>query len=509
MANWIQRKPVVWAALLLLPPAGLLLVFAGKEIRGLARAAAVAAGLFFALLHLVFFWGLRFQMDGTGMWPVPYFDRREAHYAEIERRAEKDRREAAVEPAVSPAAQEPTPTAAPQPAAEPAAPPLGPAPWPGFYGPNRDGIYTGPIQTAWPEKGLPEVWRRPVGGGYASMIVADGKVYTIEQRRDEEALAAYSLASGRELWTSRWKASFKEAMGGDGPRATPAWDEGRVYALGAEGEFRCVDGRTGAVLWRKNILEDNGTSNLQWGMAASPLVVDNLVVVAPGGPGGRSVVAYDKKTGERVWGALDDKAAYTAPVLATLGGRRQIVVVTALRAAGLAVEDGTLLWEFPWRTEYDVNSALPIVVDGKRLILTAGYGHGAAMVEIEQQGGRFSARQAWASQAMKCKFNNAVLHGGVVYGLDEGILVAMDAETGQRKWKGGRYGYGQLLLAGGHLVVLTETGDVVLVRATPERHEELAKFSALEGKTWNVPALAGGLLLVRNTTDMACYRIAP
>jgi outer membrane protein assembly factor BamB len=505
MTRWLHRKPVVWVALLLFPPLGILLLFTGGEIRGFSRATATAAGLFFALLHLIFFWGLRFQPDGTGIWPMPYFDRRNSHYAEIERRAEQDRAVIAKE---EPAAAQPVPPA-PAAAATPEAVKLATAPWPGFYGPARDGRYAGTILTAWPARGLPEVWKRPVGGGYASMIVADGKVFTIEQRRDQEALAAYTFASGREVWTSAWKASFKESMGGDGPRATPAWDEGRVYVLGAEGEFRCVDGRTGAVIWRRNILEDNGASNLQWGMAASPLIVDDMVVVAPGGSGGRSIVAYDKKTGERIWGALDDRGAYTAPMLAKLAGKRQIVAVTAVRAVGLNVEDGKLLWEFPWRTEYDVNSALPIVVDDRRLILTAGYGHGAALVEITAQGETMSARQVWASQAMKCKFNNAVLHQGVVYGLDEGILAAMDVETGQRKWKGGRYGYGQLLLAGEHLVVSTETGDVALVRATPERHEEIAKFSAIEGKTWNVPAIADGFLLVRNTTEMACYRIAP
>jgi outer membrane protein assembly factor BamB len=170
---------------------------------------------------------------------------------------------------------------------------------------------------------------------------------------------------------------------------------------------------------------------------------------------------------------------------------------------GLTPDGAKILWEHPWKTEYDTNSALPLVAGPNRLILTAGYDHGAAMLEISAQG----ARAVWTSRAMKCKFNNAVLHEGVVYGLDEGILAAMDASTGQKRWKGGRYGYGQLLLAGDHLVVLTESGEVALVKASPERHEEIAKFSAIDGKTWNVPAMAEGLLLVRNTTEMACFRV--
>jgi len=453
----------------------------------LGAVAVAAAGIGVGMA----FFGLRFQTDGTGMRPMPYVDRSAERMAEIEKRSAEDRKVAPVQEAAEPA------TVA-------AAAPDMSAPWPAFYGAGRDGEYRqGAILTAWPANGLHEIWRRPVGGGYASMSVAQGRIYTIEQRRDEEVASAYALATGREVWTSRWKAHFQESMGGDGPRATPTWDDGRVYVLGAAGEFRCLDAATGAVIWRKDILEDNGAQNLQWGMAASPLVVDNLVIVMPGGGAGKSVVAYDKKSGARVWGALDDQSAYTAPVLATLAGKRQIVAVTATRAVGLGVDDGKLLWEFPWRTEYDINSALPVVVDDAHLILTAGYGHGAALVEI----GGGGAREVWKSQAMKSKFNNVALYRGVVYGLDEGILAAMDAATGQRKWKGGRYGYGQLLRAGDHLVVLTETGEIALVKASPERHEEVAKFQAIEGKTWNVPAMADGRLIVRNTTEMACYQI--
>jgi outer membrane protein assembly factor BamB len=388
--------------------------------------------------------------------------------------------------------------------------PRAPAPWPAFYGPNQDGHYTEtPILTTWPGKGLKEEWRRPVGGGYASMVVAEGLVFTIEQRRAEEVAAAYDFATGRQRWSSSWAGDFREAMGGPGPRATPTYDDGRLYVLGAEGEFRCLDARSGKLLWRKNILEDNGAANIQWAMSAAPLVVDGKVIVLPGGPNGRSIVAYDKVTGARVWSVLDDKAAYASPVVLTLDGERQIVALTTERAVGLAIADGRLLWETPWKTSYDVNSAMPIQTAPNQFILSSGYGTGAKLVEIARDGDRFSARDLWASQAMKAKFNNFVLHDGVIYGLDDGILAAMDVATGKRLWKGGRYGFGQLLLAQGHLIVTTEQGEVVLVRANPAKLEEVARFGALDGKTWNVPALAEGRLLVRNTTEMACYRIAP
>ncbi len=220
--------------------------------------------------------------------------------------------------------------------------------WTDFRGPNRDGRYTAtPIRTTWPREGLRRLWKQPVGGGYASFVVADGRAFTIEQRRNEEVVAAYDIQTGRELWTNGWTANFEESMGGDGPRATPTWHEGRLYALGAEGELRVLDASKGTLVWRRNILTDNRADNLSWGMSASPLIVDDKVIVLPGGTRGSSVVAYNKLTGAPIWKALNDEASYTSPMLATIAGVRQILVVTAARATGLTVENGTLLWEYP------------------------------------------------------------------------------------------------------------------------------------------------------------------
>ena len=227
----------------------------------------------------------------------------------------------------------------------------------------------------------------------------------------------------------------------------------------------------------------------------------------PGGTSGKSVVAYDKLTGARRWGAMNDQASYTSPMLVNLAGRRQVLVVTARRAAGLAPEDGAVLWEHSWPTSMGINVAQPLVVGANRFVLTAGYGHGAALVEVSGAGGAMSARALWESKEIKTKFNSAVYHEGHVYGLDEGILACVDAATGERRWKGGRYGYGQVLLASGHLIVTTEEGEVVIVRASPEAHAEVARFKAVEGKTWNVPAIADGRLLVRNATEMACFKL--
>ena len=463
-------------------------------------AAVFVSGL--VVVYLMRFHGLRIERDGSGIWPIFSFYKPEQHMAEIERN-----REPVVPAAVPPAAPTPEATTKVEAAAVKEVPTEKKPYWTDFRGPRRDGRYEEmPIQVDWPAGGPPRLWRKPIGEGYASFVFANGKAFTIEQRRDQEVAAAYDLATGREVWSHGWTAHFKESMGGDGPRATPTWHDDRIYALGAQGELRCLDAETGRSIWSKNILRENGVENLEWGMSASPLIVDDTIVVLPGGSAGRSVVAYNKLTGAPVWKALDDKTSYSSPMLVTLAGERQILVLTGRRAVGLS-PGGKLLWEYPWRTEYDINASQPVMVGGDRFVLSSGYGHGAALVRITKTGNEFRAATVWENTRMKNKFSSSVLHDGHIYGLDEAILACVNVETGDLKWKGGRYGYGQVILAGGHVIVAAENGDVALVRATPERHEEIVRFSALEGKTWNHPAISDGILLVRNGNEMSAFRL--
>jgi outer membrane protein assembly factor BamB len=455
--------------------------------------------------------GLRVVLYGGGTPHLEFVESESERAARVARDREAQRVRAKAAPAPAPIA--PTTPAAPEPEPVPgdkatAASPAAPAPyWTDFRGPNRDGHYRErPILTQWPADGLKPIWKQPVGGGYASFVIAGGRAFTIEQRGPQEVVAAYDVATGRELWTSAWTATFHESMGGTGPRATPAWAEGRVYSLGGLGELRCLDAATGTLVWRTNILEDSGATNLTWGMAATPLVVDDTVVVLPGGPNGQSVAAYDRRTGKRAWSALNDQQSYSSPMLVTLGGVRQILVFSAARVMGLTPDRGDVLWEYPWKTDYDVNAGQPIVIGDNRVFVSSGYGGGAAVVELTRQdSGKFQVREVWRNIRMKNQFTSSVLHEGFIYGLDESILACLDSATGEVKWKGGRYGYGQVLLASGHLIVLGEDGDLVLVRATPDRHQELARFPALAGKTWNHPAMTDGILLVRNINEMAAF----
>jgi outer membrane protein assembly factor BamB len=469
-----------------------------KLVRGfvfLILGLAVAGGLLYAA-------GLRVVFYGGGDIGFAFLQSASQQAAEIEKHREAQRAQASPAPAAQPETQLAAPAAAsviakPTPAAATPS-----SHWTNFRGPNRDGHYRQqPVRTDW-DSGLTPRWKQPVGGGYGSFVIADGRAFTIEQRGDRELAAAYDVKTGRELWTSAWDAQFQGSPGGGGPRATPTWDDGRVFVLGAMGEFRAIDAATGRTLWRTNILADAGATNTDHGTSASPLIVGHTVVVLPGGGNGQSVVAYDRESGKRAWSALDDRSAYSSPMLVTLAGVRQILAHTETRLVGLSPENGTLLWEFPWRTPN--TSAQPLITAPGRVFISAETD--AAMLELATAAdGQLTARELWRTTRMNNKFTSPVLHDGFIYGLDEAILACIDASTGELKWKGGRYGYGQVMLASGQLIVLTEEGELALVRADPNSHQEIARFPAIEGKTWNHPAMSDGILLIRNAEEMAAF----
>jgi outer membrane protein assembly factor BamB len=374
--------------------------------------------------------------------------------------------------------------------------------WSGFRGSRRDGHYNaGPIRTDW--KGLQPLWTQPVGRGHASVVAAIGHAFTIEQRGAQEVAVAYDVLTGRELWSSGWNAVFiPDTGGGPGPRATPAFHDGTLFVLGATGELRALDASNGHLRWRTNILD----GNQGLGIAASPLIVGNTAVTIPGGGAGKAIVAYDRASGRIAWSAFDDESTHVSPTRVSLAGVDQIVAVLANRVVGLSTDRGNLLWESAWPGEGGQHSAQPVIIGDNRMFLSSGLGIQGLALEITRDGDRLTARELWRTNRMKNNITSSVYYDGFIYGLDLGILACIDAATGELKWKGGRYGNGQTLLASGHLVITTEEGEVVLVRATPEGHQEIARSKAVDGgPTLNHPALVDGILLVRNGAQMAAF----
>jgi outer membrane protein assembly factor BamB len=375
--------------------------------------------------------------------------------------------------------------------------------FPQFLGPTRNGIVAGPaLAVDWSSHAPELLWRIPVGEGYAGFAIDAARAICLEQRDANEAIVCYDVLTGATLWIDEATARYDNPIGGIGPRTTPTISGQRVFALGATGRLRCLDLATGKPLWQRDIL--SGHKAPDWGVAGSPLVLDELVVVHPGGAG-HSLAAYRADTGEPVWAGGDARAGYSSPQLVTLLGEPQFLIFNDGGVAGHAKVDGHLLWSYPW-THAAQHISDPRVVASNRFVVSGGYGSGTDLVELSHdEQGIWKAARVWHSQRLKSKFGSLVAHDGFLYGLDDGRLTCLDLETGEPRWKGERVGHGQLLLARDLLLVTAEDGNVLLFEARPDSAHELGRFAALSGKMWNPPALAPPLLIVRTEHEAACY----
>jgi outer membrane protein assembly factor BamB len=376
------------------------------------------------------------------------------------------------------------------------------ADWPGFRGPARDSsIRDVRIETDWSRKPPVALWRRPIGPGWSSFAVDGGLVFTQEQRGDDELVASYNLTTGEPVWTHRDAARFFESNAGAGPRATPTLGHGRVYTFGATGILNALAAGDGAVVWSRNVTSDNGPKVPYWGFSSSPLVVDDLVIVAAAG----QLLAYDAATGEPRWSGPAGEG-YSSPHLVTIDGVAQVLLMSGAGATSVAPADGKVLWEHRWSGSPIVQPA--VTADGDVLIV-ASAGSGTRRLAVAHGPGGWTASERWTSLGLKPYFNDFVVHDGHAFGFDGRILACIDLEDGARKWKGGRYGNGQLVVLHDQdlLLVLSEEGELALVRATADQFTELARLPVIQGKTWNHPVLAGDVLLVRNGEEMAALRL--
>ncbi|NUQ61232.1 MAG: PQQ-like beta-propeller repeat protein [Pirellulales bacterium] len=397
-----------------------------------------------------------------------------------------------------------------------------PLDFPQFLGPGRNAsVDHVELARDWATRPARLVWKREIGAGWSAFSAVNGFAVTMEQRGELEMVTCYRIDTGELEWAHATAARYDAISGGVGPRSTPTIHEGLVYALGATGHLLCLDGATGKCRWRKNLLKEYGVSpeeesaTLPWARSNSPLIADDLVIVPAGGPKqGRkvSLAAYNKQTGDLVWEGGNRQISYSSPALATLAGVRQILSVNEDSASAHDVTTGRVLWEHPWpaHSNADPNVSQPVAVGGDRVLLSKGYGQGAALLQIGRSAdGAFTVQTLWKNpKVLRTKFANVAVRDGYAYGLSDGILECVDLQTGQRIWKDGRYRHGQILGVAGLVLVLAESGEVVLVEASPERpNRVLGRFQAIEGMTWNNIALYGPYLLVRNAEQAACYEL--
>ena len=381
------------------------------------------------------------------------------------------------------------------------------AAWPGFRGPGRNGVVPGvSIDTDWSRSRPVELWRRPIGPGISSFAVHGDRLYTQEQRGDHEIVACYSATTGELVWRHLDATRFWDSHVGAGPHSTPTLSDGRIYTFGATGFLNALDAGNGAVVWSRNVASDLDRKVPYWGFSSSPLVVDDSIIVAAAG----QLVAYDLGTGDRRWSGPAGGFGHSSPHLLTIDGVTQVLLLSGAGATSVAPGDGTLLWKHPWPGTSYVQPAL--IADGDILLSAADEagGVGIRRIAVARGNGGWTAEERWTSARLKPYFSDFVVHDGHAYGFDGRILASIDVEDGERNWKGGRYGNGQLVLLPDQdmLLVVSERGELALVDATPDGFTERARFAALDGKTWNHPVLVDDLLLVRNGEEMAAFRLA-
>ncbi|MEM9281978.1 MAG: PQQ-binding-like beta-propeller repeat protein, partial [Verrucomicrobiota bacterium] len=381
-------------------------------------------------------------------------------------------------------------------------------------GPNRNGTWENPtFSTDWNNTPPELIWRRPIGGGWSGFSVVDGRAYTHEQDGDTECVSCLDLFTGETLWQHRDEgvrlllAKPDATMGGDGPRSTPTFHNGRVYALGATGIINCLKAENGNLIWSRNIIEDFGGEWQDWGQANSPLVIpEHEILVVPGSKvGGVSLAAFRLDDGETAWTYEGSGATYSSPRIVEMDGVSILLSINAKNVTGHEPETGEVLWEYDWVSNYP-RSGQPQRVGDQQLLFTGSYGMGSPLVEVTRSGDTWAVEEIWKSNRLKTKFSTAVIHENLAVGLDEGRIAAIDLEDGSIVWKGEKYGFGQNLKFGNYLLVQVEKGPVAIGRITSEGFEETGRIEdALSSMTWNPPTVAGRFLLVRNDKEAVCY----
>jgi outer membrane protein assembly factor BamB len=391
--------------------------------------------------------------------------------------------------------------------------------WTQFRGPNHDGISPETILTTWPAAGLREVWKYPMKDGFSGITIGGGKAFTLVERdvdgAGQEVCVALDANSGNELWAAPLGIAKYDGGGdhgapgndgGDGPRSTPSYDNGKVYTYSSRMVLKCLDASNGQQIWACDVLKEHAGHNIHWESAASPLIEGNLVFVAGGGPG-EALLAFDKNDGHVVWKGQDDLMTQSSPMAATILGERQVVFFTQKGLVSVVPETGAVLWRFPFK--FSTATAISPVVCGDIVYCSAAYGVGSSACKVTRTDTGFAATEIWHQPAkvLASHWSTPVYSDGYLYGISgqapfgTAPLVCVDVASGRVMWSQPGFGTGGCTLVGGNVLVLSDAGDLVLVKATPASYQEMARSHVLAGKCWNSATVSNGRIYARSTRE--------
>ena len=388
--------------------------------------------------------------------------------------------------------------------------------WTSFLGNQRNGISdeTG-LNVNWNEHKPSVLWRESLGGGYSSMVIVDGKLWTMATHLNNDYIICLDTLSGKKLWSTRAAPTYLDHQRqARGPRSTPTWHAGKLYCLLPAGDLLCLTANTGRILWKVNIFDLSGAPRQEqktiyyWGMSASPLVEGDLVIVQPGGSTNNSVIAIHKNTGKLVWAAGNDPPGYASPIMIEAENQRQLIVPTGQSILSLNPEKGSLLWRVVWGNKYNCNCATPVWNEDS-LFVSSAYGTGCMRFALTVQNEELRPISRWKNLSMQNQFATSIIKDGYIYGPHGDLATVtyrcLDMQRGEVQWRSRRVGKCTQIAAQGHLICLTEQGTLVLVEANPTEYREKGKLTGLLGfKAWAHPALANQKLYLRDEKRILC-----
>ena len=384
------------------------------------------------------------------------------------------------------------------------------AEWPQWQGPTRDNISqeTGWLKN-WPEGGPDIVWRIPIGEGYSGISIVDGRIYTMHSEGEDEFAVCLDASDGAEIWRSRTDDNYQSGEG-SGPRSTPAVDGDRVYVLSAKGKLYGLDAGNGEKVWGHDFVTEFESGIPGFGFSTSPIIEGDSLLIEAGGKDGKSIVAFDKGTGAILWTSHTDGAGYSSPIVIDSNGVRQAIFLTGKSLVSVSPADGTIYWKHvPWPSGNDINAAVPILLPGDRIFVSAAYDKGSVLLQMKSDGEKMSVEEVWRSHdVMENWMSSSVLLGEYLYGFDEIILKCIEAKTGEQKWAHRGFGRGTLLLADGHLIILGEGGNLGIAEANPSEYKGVAETQLLEGRCFTPPTFVGGKLYLRNQKELVCVDLS-